>query len=165
MSGSATPGGIRRADTDALRAKAAELYADGKRAHEVASILGITERRARSLKGDVADIVRAGAAATLDGVVEGGNRARAVIVANAESMAQVLVDAARGKLEHGDDARCADPIERDPQMINARTKAASVALQFILAQKIEASVAPLSPDTAEQVVAIAVATRRIGSGE
>jgi hypothetical protein len=155
-----TSGGKRRADTEAMRAKAAALFANGARLAEVARELGITERRARTLKADVAGSIKAAAAATVDGIVEGGNRARAVIVANAEDMAQTLVDAARGQLEHGDENRDADPIERDPQMINARTKAASAALQFILATKIDATFkADITAETAAAVVVIAKAAK------
>lgn len=157
----------RGADVAALRARAAELYAEGKDARQVAAALGVSVRAARRYKGDVSEVVKAGAAATLDGVVQGGNRARAVIVANAETLAQTLVDAAGGKLRVSREAvesmQAVDtepPVELDPQMINARTKAASTALQFILAMKLEASVAPLSPETAEMVAAIVVATRK-----
>lgn len=121
-----------------MRARAAELYTSGRDAHEVAAALGITERQARRYKSDVSADVKAAASATIEGVVEGGNIARNVIVKSAADLAGVLVDAATGQLKHGDDQR-ADPIERDPQMINARTKAASAALQFICAVKVEAN--------------------------
>ena len=151
----------RGADVAALRSKAAELYADGKDARQVADALGVTLRAARRYKSETGATVKAAAAATIDGIVEGGNRARAVFVEHAETLAQMLVDAARGQLKHGDETRDADPIERDPQMINARTKAASIALQFILAQKVEQTLkADLTPETAAAVVAIAVSERR-----
>ena len=134
------PSGRSDADVASLRARAAVLYADGKDAREVAAALGITERQARRYKADVAGVVKQAAASTIGGIVEAANRARNVAAENGEALMNVLVDGALGRLKHGDDNRSEDPIERDPQMVNARTKAASIALQFILAQKLDATV-------------------------
>lgn len=163
MAKAATSGGKRRADTEVMRAKAAKLYAEGMRARDVASALGITERRARSLKGDVAKKLRAAASDAIEGLVDGAKAARARIAAKADDLAATLVDAARGTLRAGVTPREVKqlreqgrevPLERDPQMVNARVRAASTALQFVLAQKVETNVAPLSPETAAQVAAI-----------
>lgn len=152
------------ADVAALRARCAELYTAGKSTHEVAAALGITERQARRYKSAVSADVKAAAHATIEGIVEGGNVARGVIVENARTLATVLVDAARGRMAVGDTPALRRvmaeqgiedlPIETDPQMVNARTKAAGMALGFILAQKVDAHVTGAASLVAE-ITAIA----------
>lgn len=150
-----------RADVASLRAKAATLYAQGLDAKAVAAQLGITPRRARQLKADVSDELRRASEKTIHGIVDAADRARSEIAEHAMGFVGVLVNAAHGRLRMGmTDAELEAldggevPIERDPQSVNARVRAASTALQFVLAQKVEANVAPLSLETAAQVAAI-----------
>ena len=159
----ATNGGKRRADTEAMRAKAAVMFADGARLADVARELSITTRRARSLKASVAPTIKAAAEATLASIAEGGGDVRARVASKADEMADVLVDAARGRLravtDDGDDGL----IERDASMVNARVRAALGLLGFVIGQKVDATVrSDLTPETAALVVAIAMSEKEGG---
>lgn len=156
MSETTISGGKRRADTEAMRAKAAVMFADGARLADVSRELNITTRRARALKASVAPTIKAAAEATLAAIGDVGGDVRAQVASRAGEMAEVLVDAARGRLravtDDGDDGL----IERDASMVNARVRAALGLLGFVIGQKVDATVrSDLTPETAALVVAIA----------
>lgn len=154
--GRAAKGLSGRSDADvvSLRARSAVLFADGKSASEVAYMLGITERQARRYKADVAPVLREGAEATLDTIAQAASDIRERISTRGVEIVDMLADAALGRLPMISDDGLPIGYQRDASMVNAQVRAGLGLIGFIVGQKLDATVTPLSADTATQVTAI-----------
>jgi hypothetical protein len=149
----------------ARRSRAIEMLAMGAEVQAVAAELSVSRETVTRWQRDGAAAIDAASEARVEGVVEGGARAKARLVANGEELAAVLVDGAMGRLRiHLDPADRPDaellPIERDPQMVNARVNAASKALAFIIATKSETDVGSSALERVVEVMRASVKAAR-----
>jgi hypothetical protein len=129
----------------ARRAKALVLLSEGAEVGDVAKKLGVSRETITRWQRVDRPAIDAAAEALVDGVVEGGARAKALLAERGEAFAQTLWDASRNQLRIGLTAKQRAmlgeddevPIENDPQMVNARVNAAAKGLAFIIATKSE----------------------------
>lgn len=137
MTQKAAKGRGRTAAAGARRARAIEMLALGAEVNAVASELGVSRETVTRWQRDGAADIDAASEARVEGIVEGGARAKAKLVEHGEQLAQTLVDAALNRLRVASDDETDLGIERDPQMVNARVNAAAKALAFVIATKSE----------------------------